>query len=130
MKPIPKLADEMRIYIANEKMENEEVLETLLDNREEEEAAMLTAKNKVDDIFVSYILPAEKAARSNKLDHDGFFAVLLKMIEKYPEEWKSLRDKYEADGITKHTARFNAMIDKYEELSTVFQSMVEEAKAD
>ena len=39
MIPIPKLADKMRIYIANEKLESEEVLETLLENREEEEAA-------------------------------------------------------------------------------------------
>ena len=54
----------MRIYIANEKLESEEVLETLLENREEEEAALLTAKRKVDDVVVSYILPAEKAARS------------------------------------------------------------------
>lgn len=130
MKPIPKLADELRIYLAAEKMENQEILETYLENREEEEAALLSAKQKVSDIFLGYLLPAEKAARSQKLDHDGFLAVLLKLTEKYPTEWKALRDKYEADGVTKFSPRLNAMMDKYEELSTVFQNFVEEAKAD
>lgn len=130
MKPIPKLADEMRIYLAGEKMENQEILETLLESREEEEASLMTARQKVSDIFLGYLLPAEKAARSQKLDHDGFFAVLLKLTEKFPADWKALRDKYEADGITKHSPRLNAMIDKYEELSTVFQTMIDEAKAD
>lgn len=128
MIPIPKLADKMRIYIANEKLENAEVLETLLDNREEEEAALLTAALKVDDVMVSYILPAEKAARSRRLDHDGFYDLLMELTAKYPEEWKSVRDKYEADGITKHSPRYNAMINRYEELSTVFRSMTDEAK--
>ncbi len=128
MKPIPKLADEMRIYLASERLENQEMLETLLDNREEEEAAMLTARQKVSDVFLGYILPAEKAARSGRLDHDGFFAALLKLTEKYPKEWRELRDKYEADGIKKHSPRLNAMLDKYEELQTVFQTMVDEAK--
>ena len=93
MIPIPKLADKMRIYIANEKLESEEVLETLLENREEEEAALLTAKRKVDDVVVSYILPAEKAARSRRLDHDGFYDLLSEMTAKYPKEWKEVRDK-------------------------------------
>ena len=130
MKPIPKLCDEMRIYLASEKMENQEVLETLLESREEEEAALLTAKQKVSDIFLGYLLPAEKAAHSQKLGYDEFFAVLLKLTEKYPTDWKKLRDKYEADGITKFSPGLNAMIDKYEELATVFQNMVEEAKAE
>ena len=128
MIPIPKLADKMRIYIANEKLESVEVLETLLDNREEEEAALLTAKRKDDDVVVSYILPAEKAARSRRLDHDGFYDLIAEMTEKYPKEWKEVRDKYEADGITKHTARYNAMLDRYEELLTVMRSMTDEAK--
>lgn len=128
MIPIPKLADKMRIYIANEKLESVEVLETLLDNREEEEAALLTAKRKVDDVVVSYILPAETAARSRRLDHDGFYDLIAEMTEKYPKEWKEVRDKYEADGITKHTARYNAMLDRYEELLTVMRSMTDEAK--
>ncbi len=128
MKTIPRLADDMRIYLASEKLENEEILETLLESREEEEAALLTARQKVSDVFLGYILPAEKGAKSGRLDHDGFFALLLKLTEKYPKEWRELRDKYEADGITKHSPRLNAMIDKYEELSTVFQSMVDEAK--
>ena len=51
MIPIPKLADKMRIYIANEKLESAEVLETLLDNREEEEAALLTAKKLLKSRF-------------------------------------------------------------------------------
>ena len=127
MIPIPKLADKMRIYIANEKLESEEVLETLLENREEEEAALLTAKRKVDDVVVSYILPAEKAARSRRLDHDGFYDLLSEMTAKYPKEWKEVRDKYEADGITKHSPRFNAMLDRYEELFTVLRSMTDEA---
>ena len=128
MIPIPKLADKMRIYIANEKLESEEVLETLLENREAEEAALLTAKRKVDDVVVSYILPAEKAARSRRLDHDGFYDLLSEMTAKYPKEWKEVRDKYEADGITKHSPRFNAMLDRYEELFTVLRSMTDEAK--
>lgn len=128
MKTIPRLADDMRIYLANERMENQEVLETLLSSREEEEAALMTARQKVSDVFLGYILPAEKAARSEKLDHDGFFAVLLKLTEKYPKDWRELRDKYEADGITRHSPRLNAMIDKYEELSTLFQAMIDEAK--
>lgn len=128
MKTIPRLADDMRIYLASEKLENEEILETLLESREEEEAALLTARQKVSDVFLGYILPAEKAARTGRMDLDGFFAALLKLTEKYPKEWRELRDKYEADGITKHSPRLNAMIDKYEELSTVFQSMVDEAK--
>lgn len=128
MIPIPKLADKMRIYIANEKLENAEVLETLLDNREAEEAALLTAALKVDDVMVSYILPAEKAARSRRLDQDGFYDLLMELTAKYPEEWKSVRDKYEADGITKHSPRYNAMINRYEELATVFRSMTDEAK--
>ena len=128
MIPIPKLADKMRIYIANEKLESEEVRETLLENREEEEAALLTAKRKVDDVVVSYILPAEKAARSRRLDHDGFYDLLSEMTAKYPKEWKEVRDKYEADGITKHSPRFNAMLDRYEELFTVLRSMTDEAK--
>ncbi|MBQ6579838.1 MAG: hypothetical protein IIX33_03300, partial [Oscillospiraceae bacterium] len=33
MKPIPRLADDMRIYLATEKMENQEILETLLESR-------------------------------------------------------------------------------------------------
>ena len=72
MIPIPKLADKKRIYITNEKLESAEVLETLLESREEEEAALLTAKRKVDDIVVSYILPAEKNARTNRLDPEAF----------------------------------------------------------
>jgi len=128
MKPIPRLADDMRIYLATEKMENQEVLETLLESREDAEAALMTARQKVSDIFMSYILPAEKGARSKKLDHDGFLALLLELTAKFPKDWKDLRDKYEADGITKHSDRLNAMVDKYEELSTVFQSMVDEAK--
>ena len=88
----------------------------------------MTARQKVSDVFVSYILPAEKQARTKKLDHDGFFALLLELTAKYPKEWKELRDKYEADGITKHSERLNAMIDKYEEISTVFPTMVDEAK--
>ena len=128
MIPIPKLADKMRIYIANEKLESDEVHETLLENREEEEAALLTAKRKVDDVVVSYILPAEKAARSRRLDHDGFYDLLSEMTAKYPKEWKEVRDKYEADGITKHSPRFNAMLDRYEELFTVLRSMTDEAK--
>lgn len=128
MKPIPRLADDMRIYIATEKMENEEVLETLLASREDAEATLLTARQKVSDVFLAYILPAEKQARTKKLDHDGFFALLLELTAKFPKEWGELRDKYEADGITKHSERLNAMIDKYEELSTVFQTMVDEAK--
>ena len=128
MKPIPRLADDMRIYLATEKMENQEILETLLEGREDAEAALMTARQKVSDIFISYILPAEKGARSKKLDHDGFLALLLELTAKYPKEWRELRDKYEADGITKHSDRLNAMIDKYEELATVFQSMVDEAK--
>ena len=127
MIPIPKLADKMRIYIANEMLESEEVLETLLENREEEEAALLTAKRKVDDVVVSYILPAEKAARSRRLDHDGFYDLLSEMTAKYPKEWKEVRDKYEADGITKHSPRFNAMLDRYEELFTVLRSRTDEA---
>ena len=127
MKPIPRLADDMRIYLATEKMENQEILETLLEGREDAEAALMTARQKVSDIFISYILPAEKGARSKKLDHDGFLALLLELTAKYPKEWGELRDKYEADGITKHSERLNAMIDKYEELSTVFQTMVDEA---
>ena len=128
MKPIPRLADDMRIYLATEKMENQEILETLLEGREDAEAALMTARQKVSDIFMSYILPAEKGARSKKLDHDGFLTLLLELTAKYPKEWGELRDKYEADGITKHSERLNAMIDKYEELSTVFQTMVDEAK--
>ena len=128
MKPIPRLADDMRIYLATEKMENQEILETLLNNREEEEAAIMTARQKVSDVFVSYILPAEKGARTKKLDHDGFLALLLELTAKYPKEWRELRDKYEADGIRKHSDRLNAMIDKYEELSTIFQTMVDESK--
>lgn len=128
MIPIPKLADKMRMYIANEKMENAEVLETLLENREEEEAALLTAKRKVDDLIVSYILPAEKTAKSRRLDPDGFYDLLAEITAKYPKEWKDVRDKYEADGITKHTKRFNAMLDRYEELFTVLRSMADEAK--
>lgn len=128
MKPIPRLADDMRIYLATEKMENQEILETLLESREDTEASLMTARQKVSDIFMSYILPAEKGARTKKLDHDGFLALLLELTAKFPKDWKDLRDKYEADGITSHSERLNAMIDKYEELSTVFQSMVEEAK--
>lgn len=128
MKPIPRLADDMRIYLATEKMENQEILETLLESREEAEATLMTARQKVSDVFMSYILPAEKGARSQKLDHDGFLALLLKLTEKYPTEWRDLRNKYEADGITKHSDRLNAMLDKYEELATVFQTMVDEAK--
>lgn len=128
MKTVQKLADEMRIYVASEKLESEEVYETLLANREDEEAALLSVKNKVGDIFVGYIMPAEKAAKSGKLDADGFYSVLMKLTEKFPQEWRSLRDGYEADGITKHSARLNAMIDKYEELATVFAKMTEEAK--
>lgn len=127
MIPIPKLADKMRMYIANEKLESAEVLETLLDNREEEEAALLTAKRKVDDVIVSYILPAEKNARTNRLDLNGFYNLLANMTAKYPKEWKEVRDKYEADGITKRSPRFNAMIDRYEELMTVLRAMVDEA---
>lgn len=127
MIPIPKLADKMRIYIANEKLESAEVLETLLESREEE-AALLTAKRKVDDVIVSYILPAEKKARTNRLDPDGFYDLLAEMTAKYPKEWKEVRDKYEADGITKHSPRFNAMLDRYEELFTVLRTMVDEAK--
>ena len=40
MKPIPRLADDMRIYLATEKMENQEILETLLESREDAEAAL------------------------------------------------------------------------------------------
>ena len=82
MKTIPRLADDMRIYLASEKLENEEILETLLESREEEEAALLTARQKVSDVFLGYILPAEKGAKSGRLDHDGFFALLLKLTEK------------------------------------------------
>ena len=128
MKPIPRLADDMRIYLATEKMENQEILETLIASREDGEASLMTARQKVSDVFMSYILPAEKAARTKKLDHDGFFETLLELTAKYPIEWRELRDKYEADGITNHSERLNAMIDKYEELSTVFQSMIDEAK--
>ena len=128
MKPIPRLADDMRIYLATEKMENQEILETLLDSREDEEASLMTSRQKVSDVFMSYILPAEKGARTKKLDHDGFLALLLELTAKYPKEWSELRDKYEADGITRHSERLNAMIDKYEELSTIFQTMVDEAK--
>ena len=128
MKPIPRLADDMRIYLATEKMENQEILETLLESREDSEAALMTARQKVSDVFMSYILPAEKGAKSKKLDHDGFLALLLELTAKYPKEWGELRDKYEADGITRHSERLNAMIDKYEELSTIFQTMVDEAK--
>ena len=128
MKPIPRLADDMRIYLATEKMENQEILETLLESREDAEAALMTARQKVSDVFMSYILPAEKGAKSKKLDHDGFLALLLELTAKFPKEWSELRDKYEADGITRHSERLNAMIDKYEELSTIFQTMVDEAK--
>ncbi|MBR2042394.1 MAG: hypothetical protein IKL57_01550 [Oscillospiraceae bacterium] len=128
MKPIPRLADDMRIYLATEKMENQEILETLIESREDNEAALMSARQKVSDIFMSYILPAEKGARSKKLDHDGFLALLLELTAKFPKDWRDLRDKYEADGIKNHSERLNAMIDKYEELSTVFQSMVDEAK--
>lgn len=128
MKPIPRLADDMRIYLATEKMENQEILETLLESRESTEAALMSARQKVSDIFVSYILPAEKQARIKKLDHDGFLALLLELTAKYPKDWRELREKYNADGITKHNDRLDAMIDKYEELSTVFQTMVDEAK--
>ena len=128
MKPIPRLADDMRIYLATEKMENQEILETLLESREDAEAALMTARQKVSDVFMSYILPAEKGARTKKLDHDGFLALLLELTAKYPKEWSELRDKYEADGITRHSDRLNAMVDKYEELSTIFQTMVDEAK--
>lgn len=128
MKTIPKLADEMRIYIASEKLENEEVLETLIESGENEEANLITAKQEVGDVFTAYMLPAEKAARSKRLDIDGFFQTLLDLTAKYPKEWKELRDKYEADGITKHSPRLNAMIDKYEELETVFREMAEKAK--
>ena len=128
MKPIPRLADDMRIYLATEKMENQEILETLLESREDAEAALMTARQKVSDVFMSYILPAEKGARTKKLDHDGFLDLLLELTAKFPKEWSELRDKYEADGITRHSERLNAMIDKYEELSTIFQTMVDEAK--
>lgn len=128
MKPIPRLADDMRIYLATEKMENQEILETLIESREDAEAALMTARQKVSDVFMSYILPAEKGARTKKLDHDGFLALLLELTAKYPKEWSELRDKYEADGITRHSDRLNAMVDKYEELSTIFQTMVDEAK--
>ena len=68
----------------------------------------------------------------NSTDPESFCGALNILIAgvtaKYPKEWRELRDKYEADGITKHSERLNAMIDKYEELATVFQSMVDEAK--
>ena len=67
MKPIPRLADDMRIYLATEKMENQEILETLLESREDSEASLMTARQKVSDVFVSYILPAEKGARRRNL---------------------------------------------------------------
>lgn len=123
MKPVPKFADELRIYLAAEKMENDEILETLMENREEEEAMLLTSKQKVSDLFIGYMLPAEKAAKSAKLGPSGFVETLIKLIEKYPEDWKNLRDKYEADGITKHSLRLNAMIDKFEEISTILREM-------
>ena len=116
MIPIPKLADKMRIYIANEKLESAEVLETLLDNREEEEAALLTAKRKVDDVVVSYILPAEKNARTNRLDPEGFYNLLAEMTAKYPKEWREVRDKYEADGITPKAESLLAAFDAVEAL--------------
>ncbi len=128
MKPIPRLADDMRIYLATEKMENAEILETLMTSGANDEATLISARQKVNDVFVSYILPAEKAARSKKLDHQGFYDLLLELTAKYPKEWGELRDKYEADGITKFSERLNTMIDKYEEVSTVFQTMVDEAK--
>lgn len=53
MKPIPRLADDMRIYLATEKMENQEILETLLESREDNEAALMSARQKVSDVFVS-----------------------------------------------------------------------------
>ena len=51
MKTVQRLADDMRIYVANEKLESAEVLETLLANREDEEAALISVRNKVGDIF-------------------------------------------------------------------------------
>ena len=57
MIPIPKLADKMRIYIANEKLESAEVLETLLDNREEEEAALC---REIREAFCGARIPERK----------------------------------------------------------------------
>ena len=85
MKPIPRLADDMRIYLATEKMENQEILETLLESREDSEAALMSARQKVSDVFVSYILPAEKGARSKKLDHDGFLLFFLNLPQNTPK---------------------------------------------
>lgn len=128
MKTVQRLADDMRIYVANEKLESAEVLDTLISNGEEEEAMLLAVRNKVGDIFAGYLLPAEKAVRAGKLGVEGLYPALIKLTENFPKEWRELRDKYEADGITKHSARLNAMIDKYEELSTVFAQMAEEAQ--
>lgn len=127
MKTVQRLADDMRIYVANEKLESAEVLETLLANREDEEAALISVRNKVGDIFAGYLLPAEKAVKAGKLGVEGLYPALIKLTEHFPKEWRELRDNYEADGITKHSPRLNAMIDKYEELSTVFAQMAEEA---
>ena len=130
MKPVPKFADELRIYLAAEKMENEEVLETLIENREEEEAMLLTSKQKVTDLFIGYMLPAEKAAKSAKLGPKGFIETLIKLIEKYPQDWKNLIDKYEVDGVSKHTPRLNAMIDRFEEISTILREMAKKEETE
>lgn len=128
MTPIPKLADEMRIFLATEKMENDEVLATLIENGETHEANLLSAKQEVNDIFTAYMLPAEKAAKSGKLTPKGYMEVLAKLTEKYPEEWKKLRDGYEADGVTKYSERLNLMLDKYEEDVTILREMAEKAE--
>ena len=80
--------------------------------------------NEIDYDFST----AEKNARTNRLDPEGFYNLLAEMTAKYPKEWKEVRDKYEADGITKHSPRFNAMLDRYEELLTILKTMVDEAK--
>lgn len=127
MTPVPKLADEMRIALATEKMENDEILTTLIENNETAEADLLSAKQEVNDVFTAYMLPAEKAAKSGKLGPIEFVEVLIKLTDKYYSKWVNLRDGYEADGITKYSERLNTMLDKYEEVSTILRNMAEEA---
>lgn len=117
----------MRIFLATEKMENDEVLATLIENGANDEASLLSAKQEVNDIFTAYMLPAEKAAKTGQLGPREFMEVLLKLTEKFPDEWKKLRDGYEADGVMKYSERLNIMIDKYEEDATLLRNMAEEA---
>lgn len=128
MKPLRKALDEFRIYIAGQKMEAAEAINTLIENGQSDDAAVERAKVAVGDLFLAYLQQTEKAhGREGYVD---FVKAYVEALAPLIADWRLRRKSAEADNREAQILLNAAKLDKTEELLTVFTEIMENAQGE